>query len=84
MSFPAVLYEGRYCLAAVGLMLLYALGMSFLGYYSATFLIVPAFMLLLGERRPLPLVLMPIGLLVVVNIVIERILNYPLPEGILF
>lgn len=82
--FLTVLNESRYCLGAVGLMVVYALGIRYLGYYSATFLGVVAFMMYLGERRPLPLVLTPIGLLLLVNVVIERILSYPLPEGFLF
>lgn len=82
--FLTVLHESRYCLGAVGLMVLYAVGMSYLGYYSSTFLAVAAFMMYLGERRPVPLVLTPLGLMLVVNIVIERILSYPLPEGFLF
>ncbi len=82
--FVAVLNESRYCLGAVALMVLYAVGMIYLGYYSSTFLGVVAFMIYLGERRPLPLVLTPIGLLLLVNIVVERILSYPLPEGFLF
>ena len=84
MPFLAVLHESRYCLGAVGLMVLYALGISYLGYYASSFLAVIAFMLYLGERRPLPLILTPLGLLLLVNIVIERVLSYPLPEGLLF
>ncbi|MFO8090714.1 MAG: tripartite tricarboxylate transporter TctB family protein [Desulfatiglandaceae bacterium] len=83
-SFLVVLYESRYCLGAVGLMVLYAVAMSYLGYYSSSFLAVAVFMIYLGERRPIPLLLTPVAYLLVVNIVIERILNYPLPEGFLF
>jgi hypothetical protein len=79
-----VLHESRYCLGAVGLMVLYALAMSYLGYYSSSFLAVAVFMMYLGEKRPIPLLLTPVAYLLVVNIVIERILNYPLPEGFLF
>lgn len=82
--FVTVLKESRYCLGAVVLMVVYGVGLMYLGYYSATFLAVAAFMMYLGERRPLPLVLTPIGLLLLVNIMVERILSYPLPEGILF
>jgi hypothetical protein len=83
-SFMLVLHESRYCLGAVGLMVLYALAMSYLGYYSSSFLAVAVFMMYLGEKRPIPLLLTPVAYLLVVNIVIERILNYPLPEGFLF
>ena len=83
-TFLTVLHESRYCMGAVGLMILYAMALSRLGYYSSSFLAVVVFMVYLGERRPLPLVLTPLGFLLVVNVVIERILNYPLPEGILF
>ena len=82
--FLTVLHESRYCFGAVGLMVLYAVAMSYLGYYSSSFLAVSVFMMYLGEKRPLPLVLTPLAYLLVVNIVIERILNYPLPEGLLF
>jgi len=83
-SFLTVLNESRYCLGAVGLMVLYATGIVYLGYYPATFPAVVAFMIYLGERRPIPLVLTPLGLMLLVNIVVERILSYPLPGGILF
>ncbi len=82
--FLALVHESRYCLGAVGLMVLYAVAISYLGYYSSSFLGVAVFMMYLGERRPFPLLLTPLAYLLVVNIVIERILNYPLPEGFLF
>lgn len=83
-TFLDILKESRRSIAAIAMMVLYAVSMEYVGYYASSAAAGVAFMLFMGVRWPLPLILIPAGLLLAVNIVIERILQFPLPGGVFF
>lgn len=64
------------------LLLLYILAMPWIGFGLSTFLYVPAFTLVLGERRKLVLILSPILVTVFVILIFSRFIAIPFPKGV--
>lgn len=54
----------------------------FFGFIAASALMIPAIMLLFGEKRPLILLGTTAGVLLFVYIIFSVVLNLPLPQGI--
>jgi putative tricarboxylic transport membrane protein len=61
----------------------YTLLLKSVGFFVMTILFIFAVMLVLGKRKPLSLVLVPIGTTVGVWFVFEKVLSIGLPPGIL-
>ncbi len=59
----------------------YLLGLSYAGYHIATVLMIAALMLAGGMRKPLPLLLFPLGLSLAVSYFFEAHLKIVLPGG---
>lgn len=66
------------------LLFLYAASFEFLGFYLASAVFLPVAMLLLGARKPLPVGLTAVGILLFVYIVFEKLLGVFLPTSSLF
>jgi putative tricarboxylic transport membrane protein len=71
-------------LAAMGLLVLYLIGLSTLGYYSSTVPFVLALLLLLGIRSWWGLIICTVGLPLVWGLLFQRELGVPLPAGLIF
>jgi len=68
----------------VGLLVIYAGTFDRLGFYLSSGIFLPLAMLLLGARKPLTIILTTAGVLLFVYLVFVRLLEVPLPGGILF
>lgn len=68
----------------LALLLTYSALLSFFGFYLTSAVYLPLGMLLLGERKPLRVVLTTTGTILFVYVVFARLLEVPLPEGSLF
>lgn len=79
---PAVAVEPahlwRYAIV-LGLTIAYTVVMAYTGYAIATAVFTAAVTVVLGERRPLRILLTTVGAVVLVAIVFDRLLNIPLP-----
>lgn len=64
--------------------LIYILIIDFFGYFISSFLALVAFMLYFGVRDLKRLILIPFTLLLVIHFLIEKLLNFPLPKGMIF
>lgn len=64
-------------------LILYVLGLDFLGFIITTFICCVIILLVMGERRIPMLIGMPIGLVVILFLIFKVGLNVPLPTGIL-
>ena len=62
----------------------FALAIWLVGYYLAAAAMVPALMWLLGERRPVPLILTTGVYLVAVYLVFDLVFRLRFPQGLLF
>ncbi|MDN5344864.1 MAG: putative tricarboxylic transport rane protein [Clostridia bacterium] len=70
-------------LTAAALLLAYIfIGLQYVGFVLSTLLFTVAFMALLGNRRPLPLVLTPLLITGLSVAVFSRMLLVPLPRGV--
>ncbi|MCL4439228.1 MAG: tripartite tricarboxylate transporter TctB family protein [Firmicutes bacterium] len=70
-------------LGAGALLLVYIfIGLQYVGFVLSTLLFTVAFMVLLGNRRPLPLVLTPLLITGLSVAVFSRMLLVPLPRGV--
>ncbi|PID43435.1 MAG: hypothetical protein CSB48_05045 [Proteobacteria bacterium] len=58
--------------------------MSTFGFYLTSAVYLPLGMLLLGERKPLRIVLTSVATMLFIYLVFEEILEVPLPEGEIF
>ncbi|MGI9407417.1 MAG: tripartite tricarboxylate transporter TctB family protein [Hyphomicrobiaceae bacterium] len=69
----------------IGLILLvpfvYAMSLKTIGFYCATPFFIVAVILLMGERRPLPIILNTIGIYVILILFFLVLLNANLPQG---
>ena len=63
------------------LMVIYTFSLSSIGFYLGSALFLPATMLVLGARKPVPIVLTTAGVLLFVYLVFARLLEVPLPEA---
>lgn len=70
--------------AVIVLSILSVVLFSYIGYYISSGLFIVAFMLLLGERKPVPLVVTPIAWGVFTYFVFNKFLFITLPVGSLF
>lgn len=70
--------------SALGLFLIYASGIIFIGFYASTFAYLCTHMWLLGMHRPLVVLSVGIGTMAIVYGVFELFLGVSLPRGILF
>lgn len=78
--------RGRQALKVVGvlvLLLVYAAMLKPLGYIVSTVIFLVGALILADVRRPLPLVLMPVGLAVVLFYVFYELLRVSLPRGVI-
>lgn len=66
---------------AVVLLLGYGYALDALGYIGSTVLFLAGAMLLMGVRRPVPLVVAPVLFSVVVYLVFQAVFGVPLPRG---
>jgi len=66
------------------LLLIYAVALSYLGFYLSSALFLPLAMLLLGARKALSIVLTSAGVLLFVYLVFAKLLEVPLPEGVFY
>ena len=64
------------------LLLLYIVVMPWIGFGLSTLLYVPAFILVLGERRKLVLILSPLLVTVFVILIFSRFIAIPFPKGV--
>lgn len=64
------------------LLLLYIIVMPWIGFGLSTLLYVPAFILILGERRKLVLILSPLLVTVFVILIFSRFIAIPFPKGV--
>lgn len=64
------------------LLLLYIIIMPWIGFGLSTLLYVPAFILALGERRKLVLILSPLLVTVFVILIFSRFIAIPFPKGV--
>jgi len=64
------------------LLLLYIVIMPWIGFGLCTLLYVPAFILVLGERRKLVLILSPLLVTVFVILIFSRFIAIPFPKGV--
>ena len=55
-----------------------------LGYFSSSFLAIMGFLYFFGERTWKGIILIPSGILFFIYIVIEKMLSFPLPKGIIY
>jgi len=67
---------------SVLLLLLYIVVMPWIGFGLSTLLYVPAFILVLGERRKLVLILSPLLVTVFVILIFSRFIAIPFPKGV--
>jgi len=67
---------------SVLLLLLYIFIMPWIGFGLSTLLYVPAFILVLGERRKLVLILSPLLVTVFVILIFSRFIAIPFPKGV--
>ena len=58
--------------------------MTKLGFFSASILFMPAVMLYMGYRKPIPLVCVTAGMLAFIYVLFVVQLKVKLPDGILF
>lgn len=82
-SFDPVLFL-RVSLPLALVVLAYAIGMSWLGFYSSSAVFLVAVLMFFGERRPAMVVGLPAALLGTVYFVISYCLKFQLPQGLLF
>ena len=78
--------RGRQALKVGGvlvLLLVYAAVLKPLGFIVSTVIFLVGALILAGVRRPLPLVLMPVGLAVVLFYVFYELLRVSLPRGVI-
>ncbi|MBM9593485.1 tripartite tricarboxylate transporter TctB family protein [Roseitranquillus sediminis] len=68
----------------LGLLVLYVLGIIHVGFFTASFVFMICQMALMGQRRPVVMVSVSIGLLAVLYGVVEVFLNVAMPSGLLF
>jgi putative tricarboxylic transport membrane protein len=64
------------------LLLLYIIIMPWIGFGLSTLLYAPAFILVLGERRKLVLILSPLLVAVFVILIFSRFIAIPFPKGV--
>jgi len=67
---------------SVLLLLLYIVVMPWIGFGLSTLFYVPAFILVLGERRKLVLILSPLLVTVFVILIFSRFIAIPFPKGV--
>ncbi len=70
--------------ALLVLIVVYALALDPVGFFPASAVFLPATMVAMGARRPLPIVLTTAGILAVVHVVFTKLLEVQLPKGTLF
>ena len=64
--------------------LIYISCIDVIGYFTASFLSIMGFLYFFGERSWKRIALIPAGILFFIYFVIERMLSFPLPKGIIF
>ena len=67
---------------SVLLLLLYIVVMPWIGFGLSTLIYIPAFILVLGERRKLVLILSPLLVTVFVILIFSRFIAIPFPKGV--
>ena len=68
----------------LGVLVLYVLGIIHVGFFVASFVFMICQMALMGQRSPIIMLAVSIGLLAVLYGVVEVFLNVAMPAGLLF
>lgn len=68
-------------LTGIAIMLVFCVILNFFGFMIASAFMIPAIMILMGERRPFMLIGVTVGVLVFIYVVFAILLNLPLPSG---
>lgn len=68
-------------LAGIGIMLVFCVLLKFFGFMIASAFMIAAVMALMGERRPLVLIGVTVGVLAFIYVVFAMVLNLPFPKG---
>ncbi|MCL2578645.1 MAG: tripartite tricarboxylate transporter TctB family protein [Oscillospiraceae bacterium] len=74
-----VIANGTALFSTIGLMLVYGLVMPVVGFYISTAVFILAVMILMGNRKWLPLVAVPIGFNIFIHLVFTMFLGVSLP-----
>lgn len=74
----------KYAIGAMGIVLLYIIGIPIIGFYFATVLMVLGLLLFSGVRHKMILLLVPIGSSIFIFIAFEKLLKVSIPHGIWF
>jgi len=67
-----------------GFFLFYIALIDVLGYFTTSFLALMAFLYFFGQRDWKGIILVPAGILFFIYFVIERMLSFPLPKGLIY
>ena len=78
-SAPVPLSETAFPLAVFGLLVVYLALFHFTNFFIATAIFVPVMMLLYGQRKVLPILLVTVGLELFVYLVFMKLLNVYFP-----
>ena len=65
----------------LGIFVVFAILLKYFGFYISLVFLIPATMVLLGERRPMTIIVMTAAILVFVYLVFVLMLNLRLPKG---
>ena len=69
---------------AAAIFLIYISLIDVIGYFTTSFLAIMGFLYFFGHRSAKGMVLVPAGILFFVYFVIERMLSFPLPKGLIY
>ena len=70
-------------LAGIFVLAVFCVVLYFFGFMIASAVMIPAVMLLFGEKRPLILLATTVGVLLFVYVIFAMVLNLPLPHGVI-
>ena len=71
-------------LLAAAFFLIYIAFIDVIGYFTASFIAIMGFLYFFGERSIKGMILVPAGILFFIYFVIEHMLSFPLPKGVVF
>ena len=69
---------------AAGIFLVYISVIDSIGYFTASFLAIMGLLYFFGERNWKGILFVPAGILFFIYFVIERMLSFPLPKGLIY
>jgi putative tricarboxylic transport membrane protein len=71
-------------LTTAGLFLIYISLIGIIGYFTTSFLAIIGFLYFFGQRNWKGIILVPAGILLFIYFVIENMLSFPLPKGLIY